>query len=113
CGIWNHRDSMCTTWFCRHVRGQVGSDFWKSLREVLVIVEGTLARWCALRLGVDVEVLSRWIPRERQLTPQNVPEGRELDGQVEPALYSATWGAWEGKEEEYYAACAGKVEALR
>lgn len=113
CGIWKHRDAMCTTWFCRHLRGQVGSDFWKALREMLVIVEGTLARWAALELEVDVEVLSRWIPRERQITPQNVPQGRELDGVVEEGAYAATWGAWEGKEDAYYRACAAKVEGLR
>ncbi|MFO0759639.1 MAG: hypothetical protein U0359_24310 [Byssovorax sp.] len=113
CGIWKHRDAMCTTWFCRFVRGQVGADFWKALRELLVIVEGTLARHAALELGVDVEVLSRWIPRERQTALAQVPEGRELDGEVEDAAYAAMWGEWAGKEEAFYRAAAARVEGLR
>ena len=24
CGIWENRDALCATWFCRHVRGRTG-----------------------------------------------------------------------------------------
>lgn len=112
CGIWQSRDSMCTTWFCRHVRGRVGEAFWRSLREVLVIVEGSLARRCALKLSIEPEVLSQWIPRESQPTLQRVPEGREVDGIADPSRYSAVWGAWEGREEEYFMRCAEEVKAM-
>ena len=29
CGIWKHRPAVCATWFCKFVRGNVGSRFWK------------------------------------------------------------------------------------
>lgn len=29
CGIWQHRNSVCATWFCKHVRGAMGFRFWK------------------------------------------------------------------------------------
>lgn len=112
CGIWQSRDAMCTTWFCRHVRGRVGEAFWRALREVLVIVEGSLARRCALSLSVDPEVLSQWVPREGQPTLQRAPEGREVDGIADPARYSAIWGAWEGREEEYFVRCAEMVKGM-
>ena len=32
CGIWRHRPSVCTTWFCKYVRGAVGLRFWTALR---------------------------------------------------------------------------------
>jgi hypothetical protein len=29
CGIWKYRNSVCSTWFCRHVRGVAGESFGK------------------------------------------------------------------------------------
>jgi hypothetical protein len=31
CGVWKHRESTCATWFCKHVRGAVGMQFWQVL----------------------------------------------------------------------------------
>ncbi len=47
CGIWNHRESVCTTWFCKHERGAVSRHFWHSLRQLLDAVEDVLAVACA------------------------------------------------------------------
>lgn len=43
CSIWNHRNSTCGTWFCRHERGLVGEGFWVAIRELLNGIEHTLA----------------------------------------------------------------------
>jgi hypothetical protein len=113
CGIWQHRDATCTTWFCRHVRGQVGFEFWRAIRELLALVEGTLARWCALELGVAPELLANFVAREGLGVPQRVANAVAVDGGVEEAHYRGTWAGWEGREEAFYRACAAKVSGLR
>jgi len=113
CGIWKHRDAMCTTWFCRHVRGPVGAEFWRTVRELLALVEGTLARRCALDLGVAPELLANFVAREGLGLPARVATAAAIDGRVEEAHYKGTWQTWEGREEEFYRACAERVAALR
>lgn len=51
CGIWNHRESVCTTWFCRHERGAVSRHFWHSLQQLLSVVESALAKACATAIA--------------------------------------------------------------
>lgn len=46
CGIWTHRNSVCTTWFCRHERGNLGKPFWEAVKDLLTRVETGLAWWC-------------------------------------------------------------------
>src|SRR5688572_26984504 len=29
CGIWPYRNSICSTWFCKHVRGGAGQRMWR------------------------------------------------------------------------------------
>lgn len=112
CGIWKHRDSVCTTFFCRFVRGQTGAAQWRAIQDLLEAVEGTLARHLALELGIDVEVVSHFTPRAGKGVIRPVPTGNDIDGRVDPATTAWMWGRWHGREEAYYTACAGKVEAL-
>lgn len=114
CGMWRHRDAMCTTWFCRHVRGPKGASFWQGLRHLLRVVEGELARRCALELGIEAERLTPYLPATADDDPRDQPkfEGHLLDGRVDEEAYAELWGCWVGREEEYYRACAEKVAAL-
>lgn len=63
CGIWRHRESVCTTWFCKHERGAKSRHFWHSLRQLLDAVEDALAAWCVERLDAR-EGWGRWAGRE-------------------------------------------------
>jgi hypothetical protein len=112
CAIWAHRDATCTTWFCHHNRGKVGGDFWRSIRELLELVEGTIARWCALELGVDPERIAAYMAREGQGPPGWIPSGDEVDGRADADRRRLDWGAWLGREEAFYLACAEKVADL-
>jgi len=111
CGIWRHREATCVTWFCKHVRGAVGFQFWRTLHRLLGIVEESLARWCVLHLDVGSDAL-------RVLFGPKPPNGRptlesaDLDGTVDPARYRAIWGSWAGREHDFYRASAALVEAL-
>jgi hypothetical protein len=104
CGIWQHRNSVCATWFCKHERGAVGDRFWSHQREWLQEIERQLAVWCALGSGLaPSHVAAVLAPRP--------PRGADLRARhaVDPA---DAWGPWLGREREFYVACAGRVAAL-
>lgn len=64
CGIWAHRESVCTTWFCRHERGAVSRHFWSSLQQLLAVVEDVLSRTIARDLGAAPHDWGPWQGRE-------------------------------------------------
>jgi hypothetical protein len=105
CGIWRHRPATCATWFCKHVRGATGSDFWRNLDELLRGVDRQLGLWCALEMGIEAEILARLL--------DPVPlEAAELGGGIEEGVYTRLWGRWAGREEEFYRGCAELVLPL-
>jgi hypothetical protein len=115
CGIWSHREANCTTWFCRHVRGQVGLDFWNELHQLLRTLEIGLAQHLVLELDLGDEALALLSPVPPGLgrpAPRLALDAFELDGGVDPALYAARWGRWAGREIELYESCAERVESL-
>ena len=113
CGIWRHRAAVCTTWFCKHVRGAVGQAFWQALLRLLSSVEQSLSRWCVLRLDVGADALATLFPMPRPAGTPDVMDWRSLDGIVDPAVYRSLWGRWLGREREFYAECARLVGSLR
>ena len=112
CGLWDHRDSMCTTWFCRHDRADVGARFWRALRHLLDWTEGMLARHFALELGIAPEVVAPQLGGEGPRGGGRVPDASDLDGVPDPARRAALWGEWLGREEDYYRRCAELVAPL-
>lgn len=110
CGVWRHRASVCSTWFCKHVRGAVGHDFWvQALQPLLLSVEHALARWCVLELDLGVTALRRLFPATVGEHARR-PVGADLDQQ--PHAYETVWGRWLGREIELYRASARLVNAL-
>ena len=47
CGIWQHRESVCRTWYCRHVEGVYGGGLWYALRMASAWCDERLARYCS------------------------------------------------------------------
>jgi hypothetical protein len=113
CGIWRHRNGVCSTWFCKHVRGASGQRLWHALEQLLAIVERNLCRWCVLQIGVDADVLARLLPRgsDRESGGVSLDAGG-LDGTVSAQAYRAMWGAWQGRERELFRRAAALVESL-
>jgi hypothetical protein len=111
CGIWLHRNGICATWFCKHVRGAVGDRFWKSLTQLLVAVEGTLARWCVLELELNSDALARLFPPIDPNRPAPLDPG-EIDGVVDATIYRGLWGNWWRREREFYERSGRLVSAL-
>lgn len=109
CSIWKYRNSVCSTWFCKYVRGAVGRDFWETAKRLLITIEDDLARWCALQLELDEAALALL------LTPRTVPPAlspEDLDQQLNSAKQRRLWGNWYGREPEFYRACAELVRPL-
>jgi hypothetical protein len=109
CGIWRNRNSLCTTWFCKHVRGQLGQAFWRMLLELLGRAEHELRQWCVLELQPGDEALKslrEWMLAKDELT------AAALEERVERKVYQRIWGSWLGCEHEFYVRCAELVEGL-
>ncbi len=114
CGIWRHRNSVCSTWFCKYARGATGQQFWQSLDQLLATAERELARWCLLRLDVDPEALRRLLPRgtDRERGRDEALDAGAIDGRVDAEAYGRLWGSWRGRERELYRSAARLVDKL-
>jgi hypothetical protein len=112
CGVWKNRNAMCSTWFCKHVRGALGQHFWKSIYRVLFTLERTLASWCVFELDPGRESLERLFPSSNGNAPELDLDPFELDGTADPYGYQALWGRFTGREAEFYRACAERVSKL-
>lgn len=66
CGIWLHRESVCTTWFCRHAHGARSRHFWHCMRQLLDAVEDCLSAEAARVLGASPG-WGEWEGRAEQL----------------------------------------------
>lgn len=112
CGIWKYRNSVCSTWFCKYVRGAVGRDFWEAAKFFLLSIEAELSRWCAIKLAFnDQEFSHLFVPQTAtsQLPPLTL---EDLDNLVDAEKQRRIWGNWYGREREFYLACAERVAAL-
>jgi hypothetical protein len=114
CGIWRHRNGVCSTWFCKHGRGATGQRFWQALEQLLATIERELSRWCLLEIGVDAAVLAWLFPRGTDRGAGSVAlDAADLDGTVSEAAYRAAWGGWRGREHELFRRAAALVNDLR
>ncbi len=112
CTVWRHREATCSTWFCKHARGAVHKALWNRLHQLLRSADRALARHCAVELGVAVEGLAMMHP---MYAANGALRGHDViptDRPTDPSLYARMWGAWAGREEAYYRACARMVEGM-
>lgn len=112
CGIWQHRMSVCATWFCKHVRGALGQRFWRAVQALLSAVERDLARWCLLETGLGPKALASLLPPPVPAAPVFMLDRYQLDGRVDPRRYAAAWGERAGRERAYYRRCAELVQDM-
>jgi hypothetical protein len=112
CGVWKHRASICATWYCKYVRGAVGMDFWKAMHQLLLAVEKSLSRWCVLELDIGAQALKHLFPPPAPPDRAGVIDPGALDGIGDPLETRMLWGAWAGRELEFYRECGRIVNAL-
>lgn len=112
CSIWKYRNSVCSTWFCKYVRGAVGKEFWENAKQLLSLIEIDLASWCAVQLELDESALSFLL--KPFLMPGQLPTLTQLDvdEHVDSATQRRVWANWYGRERDFYRACATLVASL-
>ncbi|MCC6144871.1 MAG: hypothetical protein IT368_13780 [Candidatus Hydrogenedentes bacterium] len=99
CGIWQQRNSVCSTWFCKHGRGLTGTRFWQAVQGLFGSLEWGLSWWAIAEvLDEPAEVFS--------LGEARVNEGNRI------ALRPDAWRHWKGSRISFYEACADHVERL-
>lgn len=111
CGIWRHRTSVCCTWFCKHVRGELGRVFWRNVQLVLAEAESNLIHWCVVELDPGLEALRRLYPIAG-VRPSDVDVAGHLDGRLRGPSRDVLWGRWAGRETDFYRECAHRVQGL-
>jgi hypothetical protein len=107
CGIWRHREAVCTTWFCKHDHGRRGAEFWSSLKQVLRDAEQSLTHWCVLQLELGNEALAALFPTEPVAAAAS-----DYDNKPNPDYQRRVWGRWAGREREFYVQAHRLVEPL-
>lgn len=104
CSIWRHRETICSTFYCKFDAGEAGVAFWKTWKAYMQHVESTLAVWSSKAIARDLVQP----PYEKsKLTVEELEDKPPKD-----SLYASWWGTWVGREEEYYVACYNKVRNL-
>ncbi len=104
CTVWKYREAICALWFCKHLAGRRGTEFWNSVIEYMKYLQESLLNVGAYRCGLQpVDPYGEGLYQEfREL---HVTE--EADKQ-----YAEVWGEWKGHEAEYYIRCFEIVSNL-
>ena len=118
CGIWKYRNAKCSTWFCKHIRGRTGLEFWRSLNNLIRHTEQKLSIWCIHQLEAGDETFRQTFPlcdtdletfQKQQSFVYNFTQAHRLKNR--PVL-DQTWGNWIYREREFYEQCARLVDNL-
>jgi len=104
CSIWRHRESVCTTFFCKYERGRHGLDYWTGIKVYFEHIEITFAHWAMKE--VDPKLVEPKMGRLKLSL-------EDVDGLPPNAEeYAELWQGWAGREEEFYLACYEKVRTM-
>lgn len=105
CGIWQHRNSACATWFCKHVAGTWGRAFWRDLEVLLRTIESRLSLWVCSALGLSDDCIKR-LGSLQSLSPSERVARELLNIGVNSNLL---WEKWESDKREFYVASYNTV----
>lgn len=103
CGVWRHRNAVCSTWFCKHERGAIGFRLWRAVQALLEAAEEALSYWCLMRLDLGAEAIALLCQADRRA---------ELAAAPPPGVYRTAWGRWHGRERDFYLECGRLVAEL-
>jgi hypothetical protein len=109
CGIHQHRDGVCSTWFCKHNRAGSGRAFWTAIRNVFKVIERTLVWWAVDQSDLDAAARLAIVGMDQQVKQL---DQFQISGVASPALRQHLWGNFAGREAEFFRGCAERVEAL-
>jgi hypothetical protein len=104
CTVWRHRESVCSTFFCKYDAGADGQAFWRAVAGYLQRAERELSQHAVATLAPGL------IEPQRPLDQMSLEELE--DRPPSDADYASFWGAWQGREEELYRASHDLVAGL-
>ena len=107
CGIWEHREAVCATYFCKLDRGAVGKRFWSELQRLLYLVERELALHCVLALELGDDALRHLFEDHGDQLDMGALEGFD-----DPERRRLRWGRFAGQEQAFYEEAAALVDGL-
>jgi len=109
CGVWNHRNSACSTWFCKHIDGPHGAAVWREVESLLRRVESLLSLWACFRLGLSARTLAELRAEVEADSAARVTG--ELLGTWE-ANTAKLWSDWSGDKLGFYRESFALIDAL-
>ncbi|MDP2305467.1 MAG: hypothetical protein Q8P18_05525 [Pseudomonadota bacterium] len=112
CGMWAHREAVCSTFWCLSDRRAVGMRFHEATKRLLGRVEEMLAIWnVRALLPTRADALVHLDDRPRRYALGELP-GARTGGSIGLPTRRRIWGPWMGREEAFYRACAERVAPL-
>jgi len=109
CSIWRHRNSVCTTWFCKHEHGAASLRFWDAAKAALLVIEQSLADHCVLVLD---DARSFCLSTLESARVVEVRGPLALEEAEASAAYRRLWGSWNGREAEFFIRSADVVSRM-
>jgi Fe-S-cluster containining protein len=104
CTIWRHRESVCSSFFCKYDAGADGLAYWRALAGYVGQLEIALTQWAVAEVAPELEPVPRVAGRvSRWELEDRAPDDDE---------YARWWGPWLGREEELYLACYERVRDM-
>tara|TARA_B100000965_G_scaffold387414_1_gene390717 strand:+ start:378 stop:1439 length:1062 start_codon:yes stop_codon:yes gene_type:complete len=107
CGIWQYRESVCSTYFCKTVAGAKGKMFWEALNSYLRYIQNCLVEYTVIKAGLDITFISEFTRSLKAVTPSTLDKLPIPDDD-----YQALWENWAGREEEFFVWAYNEVSDL-
>jgi hypothetical protein len=104
CTIWKYREAICALWFCKHLAGTAGREFWKAVIDYMKYMQESLINVSAWMCGLEPVDPYGEGGRPGYTEPADEKEAGEK--------YSELWKEWAGHETEYYMKCYQIVAGL-
>lgn len=101
CSIWNYREAVCSTFFCKYEDGEDGRLFWEKMHHYLRYVESLLTQYALAELGWspgDILTMTAATQDEREKLDEHDLDETPIDSH----RYRKLWGRWAGREKRFY-----------
>lgn len=108
CGIWQFRNSTCSTFFCQSVEQKKGMQFWSSMKNYLFLIETALLE--------EVLVLKDFSPRQISelltwITMDQEYQGPKQD-MIPLAISRKLWNGYFAEQEKFFMDCYQLVQKM-
>lgn len=104
CTIWKYREAICALWFCKHLAGRAGREFWNAVIDYIKYIQESLINVSAYFCGLN--------PVDPYGEGGRPSYNVAADAADVVEKYADLWKEWAGKETGYYIRCHEVVETL-